>query len=544
MTAPWWQTATIYQIYPRSFMDASGDGVGDLAGILARVPYLASLGIGAVWISPFYPSPMKDFGYDISDYCGIDPLFGTMADFDALLAALHAHGLKLILDFVPNHTSDQHPWFVDSRASREAEKRDWYVWRNGRDGGPPNNWLSEFGGSAWAFDAATGQYYHHAFLASQPDLNWRNPHVREAMHAAMRFWLEKGVDGFRVDVMWHLMKDQAFRDNPPNPDYDASRPPHEAQHAIYSSDVEEVHEVVRGLRAVTDTFVDRVLIGEIYLPLPRLVSYYGAQLDGAQLPFNFALISTPWQADALANLIVEYEALLPNGAWPNWVLGNHDRKRIASRVGEAQARVAMMLLLTLRGTPTLYYGDELALPQVDIPPARVRDPWEMNLPGRGLGRDGARTPMPWSDETQAGFSTAEPWLPLNEDYASRNVAALDGDPASMLALTRRLLALRNATPALNHGAVTDVIARGDVLTYRRTDGDDAYLVALNLGATRAVIDVPRGTMVLSTQGSGADPRAGETVGPQLSLAANEGVVVSAIGSHTVRSSPTAASWMS
>jgi alpha-glucosidase len=520
---PWWQTTAIYQIYPRSFCDANGDGVGDLAGILARIPYLARLGVGAVWISPFYPSPMADFGYDITDYCGVDPLFGTLADVDALIAALHAAGLRLILDFVPNHTSDQHPWFVESRASRTSPRRDWYIWRDGRpDGGPPNNWLSEFGGSAWAFDASSGQYYHHAFLDSQPDLNWRNPQVAAAMHDAMRFWLARGVDGFRVDVMWHLMKDGAFRDNPPNPDYDASRPPHEALLTVHSADVAEVHAVVAGLRAVIEEFDDRVLIGEIYLPLERLVAYYGRDGRGAHLPFNFSLLATPWRAEALAALIKRYEALLPAAAWPNWVLGNHDRPRLASRVGTAQMGVATMLLTTLRGTPTLYYGDELGLPQVAIPPERVRDPWEKNLPGCGLGRDGARTPMPWSAQVFAGFSTVEPWLPLNPDFARRNVAAMDADPASLLNLTRRLLDLRNATPALNHGAIADVAAHGDVLSYRRSHGDDSVFVALNLGAAAAELDdAPRGVIALSTR---AD-RAGERVAAPLRLSANEGVVV-------------------
>ncbi|MGO9360779.1 MAG: alpha-amylase family glycosyl hydrolase [Xanthobacteraceae bacterium] len=529
MTQPWWQTAAIYQIYPRSFQDADGDGVGDLAGIIRRIPYLKQLGVGAVWVSPFYPSPMKDFGYDITDHCAVDPLFGTMADFDALLGALHGAGLRLILDFVPNHTSDQHPWFVDSRGARDAPKRDWYIWRDGSpDGGPPNNWLSEFGGSAWSFDAATGQYYYHAFLASQPDLNWRNAEVASAMHQAMRFWLGRGVDGFRVDVMWHLMKDAGFRDNPPNPDYDPGRPPYEQLSNLYSADVAEVHDVVAGLRAVVGEFDDRLLIGEIYLPLDRLVAYYGKHLDGAQLPFNFALITAPWRAGALARLIADYEAALPAGAWPNWVLGNHDRPRLARRVGPEQTGVAQMLLLTLRGTPTLYYGDELGLPQVEIPPARVRDPWEINLPGRGLGRDGARTPMPWSAAPHAGFSITEPWLPLNDDWPTRNVEACAADAASLLTLTRRLLTLRNAEPVLSHGAVRDIAATGDVLRYRRTpedgasDNRQAFFIALNLGAAAAELtDVPHGTIVLSTHRD----RAGEAAGPVLSLAPNEGVVV-------------------
>nr|HAQ92995.1 alpha-amylase [Afipia sp.] len=406
---PWWKSGILYQIYPRSFQDSDGDGVGDLRGVIERLPYLRELGVDALWLSPIFPSPMEDFGYDISDYTGIDPLFGTLADFDALVAAAHDFGLKIVLDLVPNHTSDQHPWFIESRGSRDSAKRDWYIWRDPKgEGGPPNNWLSEFGGSTWEFDAHTGQYYYHAFLRSQPDLNWRNPEVRGAMHDVMRFWLRRGVDGFRVDVMWHLIKDDVLRDNPPNPDFVPGQQPYEQLIPLYSTDRPEVHDVVAELRQVIDEFDDRVLIGEIYLPPAKLVAYYGRNLAGAHLPFNFALISTPWNARAIAKLVDDYEAALPAGAWPNWVLGNHDRQRIASRLGTDQARVAAMLLLTLRGTPTLYYGDEIGMPQVAIAPDRVRDPWEKNVPGMGVGRDGCRTPMQWDETAYAGFSVREP----------------------------------------------------------------------------------------------------------------------------------------
>ena len=300
----WWQSAVLYQTYPRSFQDTNGDGVGDLPGIVARLPYLAELGVDALWLSPIFVSPMADFGYDISDYTAIDPLFGNMGDFDALLAAAHALGLKVLLDFVPNHTSDRHPWFVDSRASRAAEKRDWYIWRDCRPGGgPPNNWLSEFGGPAWTFDAASGQYYYHAYLAAQPDLNWRNGQVRAAMHDVMRFRLRRGVDGFRVDVIWHLIKDEAFRDNPPNAEFRAGEPPHRRLLPLYSADRPEVHDVIRGLRAVIDEFPERVLIGEVYLPVERVVAYYGRDLSGVHLPFNFSLLETPWQPSTIAQLI-------------------------------------------------------------------------------------------------------------------------------------------------------------------------------------------------------------------------------------------------
>ena len=310
----WWQTGVIYQIYPRSFQDSNGDGIGDLRGIIRRLPYLIELGVDAIWLSPIFPSPMADFGYDISDYTDIDPLFGSLDDFDALLAAAHAQGLKVILDLVPNHTSDRHPWFKDSRASRASPKRDWYIWRDpAANGGPPNNWLSVFGGSAWEYDGASGQYYYHAFLAAQPDLNWRNPAVRSAIHEVMRFWFRRGVDGFRVDVIWHLIKDGEFRDNPLNAGFRATDPPHHRVVPLYTGDRPEVHDVIAGMRCVADEFPDRVLIGEIYLPLERLVAYYGRDLAGVHLPFNFSLLSAPWRAPTIAGLIGEYEVCAARG---------------------------------------------------------------------------------------------------------------------------------------------------------------------------------------------------------------------------------------
>ena len=322
-----------------------------------------------------------DFGYDVADYRVIDPIFGSLEDFDRLLADVHRRGLKLVLDFVPNHTSIAHAWFRESLSSRTSAKRDWYIWRDpAPGGGPPNNWLSNFGGPAWTLDPVSGQYYHHAFLPEQPDLNWRNPAVREAMYEVLKFWLDRGVDGFRVDVIWHLIKDREFRDNPPNPAYDSRQAEINRFLQLYSADQPEVHEVVAEMRAVIDLYPDRVLIGEIYLPLERLVTYYGHDLSGAHLPFNFQLIHTAWNAREIASLIHDYEIALPEGGWPNWVLGNHDQSRVAARVGKAQARIAAMLLLTLRGTPTLYYGDEIGLDRVDVAPEFVQDPWEKNEP--------------------------------------------------------------------------------------------------------------------------------------------------------------------
>jgi alpha-glucosidase len=416
MTHHWWQSGVIYQIYPRSFRDASGDGIGDLAGIAEKLDHCAGLGVDALWLSPIFPSPMADFGYDVADYTNVAAIFGTLEDFDALVAQAAERNLKIILDYVPNHTSDQHPWFLASRASRSDPKRDWYLWHDAAaDGSPPNNWLSNFGGSAWEWDAATRQYYYHSFLKEQPDLNWRNPDVVAAMHEVLRFWLRRGLAGFRIDVLWMLIKDDQWRDNPPNPAYHAGMPLFHSQLPLYTTDRPETQEIVAGLRAVAEEFGDRVLIGEIYLPLERLMAYYGKELRGVQLPFNFQLLQTHWNARDIAAAIDRYEAALPRGGWPNWVLGNHDRPRIASRVGAAQARVAGLMLFTLRGTPTLYYGDEIGMHDVVIPADRIQDPLEKNVPGAGLGRDPCRTPMQWDASRYAGFSEHAPWLPIAAD---------------------------------------------------------------------------------------------------------------------------------
>ncbi|KQM27442.1 alpha-amylase [Sphingomonas sp. Leaf11] len=497
---PWWQAATIYQIYPRSFADSDGDGIGDLNGIADRIDYLAELGIDAIWISPIYPSPMADFGYDVADYTGIDPRFGTLADFDALLVKALAAGIRVLLDFVPNHSSDRHPWFVESRSSRNNPKRDWYIWRDpAPDGGPPNNWISDFGGPAWTFDPATGQYYSRAFLPEQPDLNWRNPDVQAAMLAAMRFWFDRGVDGFRIDVQWHMVKHADFPDNPPNPDFREGMGDMHRVLQLNSTDQPEVHAIGTAMRRQADEF-GAVLVGEIYLPIPRLMTYYGtAEAPGVHLPFNFQLIEAKWDAAELAVRIVEYEAALPEGGWPNWVLGNHDRPRIATRVGIAQARVAAMLLLTLRGTPTLYQGDELGLTDAQVPPDKVQDPRELREPGLGLGRDPVRTPLPW--DASGGFTTGDPWLPIDPAHLPLNVEAQADDPASMLSFYRRLLALRRATPALATGPIDDVRAQGDVLTYRR----GAYRIVLNLGDRPVANPVEAAEVVLSTHADAGDP---------------------------------------
>jgi alpha-glucosidase len=525
VSRPWWETAVVYQIYPRSFQDSDGDGVGDLKGILRRIDYIAGLGVGAVWLSPVFVSPMADFGYDVADYCAIDPVFGTMADFEMLRDALHRRGLRLILDFVPNHTSASHPWFVESRRSRASARRDWYLWRDpAPDGGPPNNWLSLAGGPAWDFDETTGQYYLHSFLPDQPDLNWRNPAVRKAMAGVLDFWLARGVDGFRVDVIGHLLKDDLFRDDPPNPKYKPGDPPFQRNRIVHSGQRPEVIDIVREFRSVLARHgTERVLIGEIYAPVEPLVAFYGPSLDGAHLPFNFNLFWTAWTADAILDLVCRYEAALPTGAWPNWVLGNHDTSRIVTRVGAAQARIGMMLLLTLRGTPTLYNGDELGLPDATVPADRIRDPFAIRMPDTRQGRDPERAPMPWDRSPHAGFTTGEPWLPLVDRAGEQSVEAQSGDPGSMLALTRALLAIRQAEPALSEGEWAAGRAQDNVLVYERRHGGRRLLVALNMDPRPKSVGAsgePWGKLLVSTHRM--TDRAAASA--PMRLAGNEGVV--------------------
>ena len=530
MTEPWWQTGVVYQIYPRSFADADGDGVGDLPGVAAHLDYVAGLGVDAIWLSPIYRSPMADFGYDISDYRDVDPLFGTIDDLDTLVREAHDRGLKVVLDLVPNHTSDEHAWFAESRASRDNPKRDWYIWRDpGPGGGEPNNWPSFFGGPAWELDEATGQYYLHLFHRKQPDLNWHNPEGQEAVYEVMRFWLDRGIDGFRIDVLWLLAKDQTFVDSPPLPPREHELDVARLEHPGFE-DREETHDIVREMRALVDEYDHRVLIGEIYLPYERLVRYYGQRLDGVHLPFNFGLVTASrFDAPTVRRVVEEYESLLPEGAWPNWVLGNHDISRIATRAGERGARLAQMLLLTLRGTPTCYYGDELGLADGEIPPDRVVDPQAVT----GRNRDPARTPMPWDPSPTAGFSPdgVEPWLPVAADHQHRNVQAQETDARSELALFRALTALRRGRRALQLGSLRllDGGEPVDVLAYtREAEGEgEQVLVALHFGAEPRTVDLSSAGarsagVLLSTELD----RAGEIDLAALELRPREGVVVS------------------
>jgi alpha-glucosidase len=524
----WWQTGVIYQIYPRSFQDASGDGIGDLKGIVQRLDYLQWLGVDCIWLSPIYPSPMADFGYDISDYQGVHPLFGTMEDFDELLGQVHSRGIKLILDLVPNHTSDQHPWFLESRSSKDNPKRDWYIWHDaGENGAPPNNWLSVFGGHAWEWDEPTGQYYYHAFLKQQPDLNWRNPEVQKAMMDVMHFWLRKGVDGFRVDVMWHMIKDLQLRNNPVVPDspFDEKDLIYQYHDPVYSTDQPEVHDIVRMMRQVTNQYEDRVLIGEIYLPIHKLVTYYGADRSGAHLPFNFQLLTLPWDSEQIARAIDEYEGALPADGWPNWVLGNHDQPRVASRVGRSQARVAAMLLLTLRGTPTIYYGEEIGMRDVPIPQDEIVDPQGLNMPDRNVSRDPARTPMQWNADEFAGFSENRPWLRLPHSFRRVNVELQKKDPDSMLSFYHSLISLRKRQPAFQTGKYTPVYSDKQLIAFIRENETDRFLVVLNLshrpGYLRPKNETFAGEIIISTE----TERIGLRIENNLLLSGDEGLIV-------------------
>ena len=527
----WWQTGVVYEIYPRSFADASSDGIGDLAGITGRLDHLAWLGVDAIWIAPFYPSPMADFGYDVADYTDVDPLFGSLTDFDQLLEAAHARGLRVLIDYVPNHTSDRHPWFVESRSSRDSAKRDWYVWRDaGPDGAPPNNWLSMFAGPAWQWDEATEQFYLHMFLSEQPDLNWRNPEVRAAMFDVARFWLDHGVDGFRIDVAPMVMKDPELRDNPPNPE-----PTREhsrlgswlTQLHLHDHNHPDLHELYRSFRTMLDSYPgDRVSIGELHHPdFDAWAAYYGERQDEIHVPFNFHVINSPWTAEAVRRAVEGVEGALPPGAWASWVLGNHDQPRFASpgRAGLDQAKVGMLLLLTLRGTPTMYYGEEIGMVDVPVSTEDSRDPLERREPGRG--RDPERSPMQWDATPNAGFTApaATPWLPVAPDADEVNVAGQSEDPDSLLTLTRRLLRLRREHPVLHTG---DFDRFGptpdDTFAFRRVSSSGQLTVVLNLsGEARSVPGAGPGRVLIGTHRD----RDGAAVDETVELRPNEAVVV-------------------
>jgi alpha-glucosidase len=524
-TPAWWASAVIYQIYPRSFQDSGSDGVGDLPGITSRLGYLRNtLGVDAIWISPFFPSPMADFGYDVSNYVDVDPLFGSLADADELVATAHRLGLKVIIDWVPNHSSDKHPWFAESRSSKENPKRDWYVWEDpAPDGGPPNNWLGMFGGVAWEFDATTQQYYLHTFLKEQPELNWRSPDLEAAMHTTLRFWLDRGIDGFRVDVAHFIMKDPEMRSNPPS---DAAhldgklKHHYDVQEHIYDKAHPDVHGAHARIRSVLDEYDDRYSVGEIHeSDWTEWAAYYGVGCNQLHQPYNFSLIWTEWSANAFRDKVVGQENVLPDGGWPSHVLGNHDEPRLATRYGIERARAAAVLLLTLRGTPTMYYGDELALTDGAIPLGKEQDPWGRTYPD--LNRDGCRTPMQWANAEGMAFTTvdAEPWLPFSDAVAT--VQAQEDDPASMLSLYRLLLELRHESPELMLGGISMLMPDDDnILAYERHLRGSSTLVAINFTDESQPFEFPRAVrQILSTHIARTKPFTAVALDP------NEAVIV-------------------
>jgi alpha-glucosidase len=490
IVAPWYRQATLYQIYPLSFADSNGDGFGDIPGIIKHLDYLndgtsESLGVGAIWLSPIYASPMADFGYDVADHKAIDPKFGTMEDFERLIREVHGRDMKLLMDFVPNHTSVRHKWFSEARRSQQSPKRDWYTWADpAGDGGPPNNWLSHFGGSAWTFDEGSGQYYLHSFLPEQPDLNWRNPRVREEMLDVLSFWLDKGVDGFRTDAVLSLLKDEQLRNDPPNPNYVAgkSNPTHEFLRS-HSAGEQVVNEVIGSFCEVLAEKPNSFLLSEAYLNIPGLHHMYQAcWRHPVHAPFNFNLMTLEWGAGAFRSFIDEYEESLGPEDWPNYVIGNHDRSRVVSRLGVRRARLLAMLQLTLRGLPVVYYGEELGLPDSEIENNEIKDPLELRLPGFGLGRDPERTPMPWNSHNAAGFTTVESWLPMDVEARKLNVAAQERQPESMLSFYRHLIRLRNASPALSEGDYRSLkLGNENVFGYIRETEFQRFLVVLNFG---------------------------------------------------------------
>lgn len=484
----WWKHAVFYEIYPRSFADSNNDGIGDLKGITSKLDYLRDLGVDAIWISPCFPSPQMDFGYDVSDYENIDPMYGTLADFDKLVAAGKERHVRIVLDFVLNHSSDQHKWFLDSKSSGTSAHRDWYVWRDGKaPGGPPNNWISDFGGPAWTFDAATGQYYYHFFEVAQPDLNWRNPEVEKAMYGVARWWFERGVAGFRLDAVNALYEDPALRDNPILPGKNEFGDPQEENK--YNSDLPEVHDALRGLRKVADQY-NSVLIGETWTDdIAGLKKYYGEHDDELQLPMDF--LFTTINKLSPNDFRKQIAAVESAGGWPVYVISNHDIPRSYDRYGDGPhndqiAKLMATLYLTLRGTPIMYYGEELGMENNDPKTKEeVQDPYGKTGWPLQKGRDGERTPMQWTTAPNAGFSDVKPWLPVPPSYKTHNVESELKNPDSILNFYRKLLVLRHAEPALRDGDYLPLNEDDpNVISYLRRIKDEAIFVAINMSATQ------------------------------------------------------------
>ncbi|MBX7495275.1 DUF3459 domain-containing protein [Qipengyuania sp. 6B39] len=505
---PWWKGASIYQIYPRSFQDSNGDGVGDLPGITQRLPHVASLGIDAIWISPFFVSPMKDFGYDVADYCDVDPIFGTLADFDALVARAHELGLKVLIDQVYSHTSDEHPWFAQSRSDRNNPKTDWYVWADAKpDGSPPSNWQSVFGGPAWTWDARRGQYYLHNFLNSQPQLNLHNRDVQDAVLDVMRFWLERGVDGFRIDALNFAMHDPQLRDNPPAPATDKPRTrPFDFQLKRYNQSHADIPAFIERIRALTDEYDGVFTVAEVggdEAEVEMKAFTAGETHLNSAYGFNFLYAEklTPGAICAALAQWPDHEGM----GWPSWAFENHDAPRAVSRWWNAQerdaaARLKVLLLASLRGNIILYYGEELGLTQVDIPFEQLHDPEAIANWPLTLSRDGARTPMPWTaDASHAGFTAGEPWLPVGPENAAKAVDVQEADDASLLNHTRAMIALRNANPALHHGSVTRCESIDGLFVIERQATGQTVRCLFNLGATAQALpeELGKGTQLAS-----------------------------------------------
>jgi alpha-glucosidase len=523
-SAPWWRSGVLYQIYPLSFADSDADGFGDLEGIVEHLDHLQWLGVDAIWLSPITPSPNVDWGYDVADYCAVQPEMGTLESFDALVAGAHERGIRVLLDFVPNHTSVEHPWFVDSRSSRTAAHRDWYVWADPKpDGSPPNNWAGSFGGPAWTLDPATGQYYMHNHLREQPDLNWWSDEVRDTFDGILRFWFDRGVDGFRIDVCNLIVKDAQLRDNPPATADDPLDVQIMGQRSVYNGNRPELHDVLRRWRTIADSYdPPRLLVGETPVDdAATLAAFYGADLDELQLAFNFPFINAPLEVEPMRGVVEAIEAMLPVGAWPAWTGSNHDMFRLATRWARddpQRARVALMLLLGLRGTPVLYQGDEIGLRDVGVAQPDLRDPLGVKYWPAYAGRDAGRTPMPWNDEAGAGFTAAgvRPWLPIGS--TERNVADQVGDAGSLLVLVRDVIAVRRRTPDLSLGGYERMPAPDGVWAWRR---GTRHAVVVRLADGAAVVEAIDGRVVIATDRA----RDGEVVPGALALRGWDGCVV-------------------
>ena len=497
--SPWWRAGVLYQVYPRSFADSTGDGHGDLRGVIAHLDHLAWLGIDGIWLSPINPSPDADWGYDVADYTDVDPDFGTLEDLDRLVAEAADRGIRVLIDLVPNHTSDRHPWFVEARSSRSSERRDWYVWADGGpDGSPPNNWRSSFGGPAWTWDETTEQYYLHNFLPEQPDLNWWNPGVADAFDDILRFWFDRGISGFRIDVAHALVKDRSLRDDTPALDTDHPSIRRHGLRSDFSMNRPEAHDVIRRWRTIADRYDPRrVLLGETWvLDLESLARFYGSGEDELHLALNVPFVfSTP--GAEMREIVERTEGTLPTGAWPLWNGSNHDAGRFMTRWcdgDERRARAALVILLTLRGTPLLYYGDEIGMPNVDVPRDRLKDPVGQRHWPEDPGRDKGRTPMQWTGEGGFSDGDVEPWLPMG-NAAARNVADQREDPGSILHLCRDLVGLRRDREDLRSGTYEALETPAGIWAWRR---GAATIVAVNHGDAAAMLAVGPATVLIGT----------------------------------------------